>query len=141
MVCPINTKLLIFFEKEGIRIVQTHPISNWNQIATGLYGSTIQYDRIAYGILLEKVLPIVEGRSDGLLLILDPTHDLDWLKQIKHRLRRLLPTSNIVIHHNSGVLMTSQGFIHTPDKAKWKDEMRYLKAELLSSSTQFNEIQ
>ena len=120
-----------FLKNEGIRIVQIIPISNWNRIATGLYATiglngTAQYQRIAYGILLEKVLPTIEGRSDGLLLILDLDLDLDWLKRIKQCLRRFLPPSNVVIHHHNGVLMTSQGFVHTPDKTKHREEMNYL---------------
>ena len=119
-------QIVNFLKNEGISIVQRYPIPDWNRLATGLYGP-LQYEKVAYGILLEKALPLVEGRADGLLLILDTPQDPDILKTVKQHLRHLLPPFNVVIHHDNGVLMTSQGFVHTPDKDRWCDEnTRYL---------------
>jgi MoaA/NifB/PqqE/SkfB family radical SAM enzyme len=99
----------------GIGVSSRVPIPDWNAAAMRIYSLPLTEEKIFNGLLMQRSLPLIDGTSEGELLLLEGDLDFDALKRLKTSIRAHLPPANCVIFHREDLFVTAQRYVHTPD--------------------------
>ncbi len=102
------------------------PIPDWNAAAMRLYTIPLTERRVFFGMLMARALPLIEGTSQGELLLLDGEYSINRLEQTKREIRNFLPPSNYVVFYQDDVFCISQGYLHSPDQRHYAIEASVL---------------
>lgn len=115
-------KILAMLNKKKIGVKESKKIIEWNNTALELYCFPPTIWNIYRGLLFARVLPEIEGRSDAEILMLDDSLSIDKLKEIKYWIRNQLPLENYLIFHQDEIIITTPGYLHSPDQdTYWLD--------------------
>jgi molybdenum cofactor biosynthesis enzyme MoaA/NAD-dependent dihydropyrimidine dehydrogenase PreA subunit len=118
------------FERQILEVLASHhipvetmrPIPDWNAAAMRLYSIPLTERRVFFGLLMARALPLIEGTSRGVLLLLAGDASVERLAQIKRDVRAMLPPSNAVVVYQDDVYCISHGYLHSPDSEQYAVE-------------------
>ena len=119
-------EILSFLDSFGVKIKSQIEIPDWNDIALRLYSSPVSEWRVYRGLLLKEVLPGIEGTGKGELLLLENNYSFDELKELKLKVRSKLPAMHCMIHNDDDMIITTLGYLHSPDENSY-----WIEANLL----------
>jgi len=110
----------------GARVSRSVRIPDWNETALRLYTVPVSSWRVYRGLLLARVLPLIEGTAEGELLQLEGRWTCRGLGALKQRIRARLPAVHHAISHRGGLVVTTPGHVHSPDEERYPVEAAVL---------------
>lgn len=113
------------------RIKATRQIEDWNDLALRLYSDPLTDARVYRGLLLKRVLPDVEGTSRAEVVFLAGEYSFQDLADLKRQLRAELPPMHCLILHGEDLMVTTPGYIHSPDEGSY-----WIEANLILDRSQ-----
>lgn len=108
-------KILSLIGAAGIDVSSRLRIPDWNAAAMRIYSLPLTEEKIFNGLLMQRALPLIDGTSEGELLLLEGDLDFDALKRLKEHIRTHLPPANCIIFHREDLFVTAQRYVHTSD--------------------------
>jgi MoaA/NifB/PqqE/SkfB family radical SAM enzyme len=115
-------RILAALAAEGARVAQHARLPDWNETALGIYTAPLSNWRVYRGLLLARVLPLLEGTAEGELLLLDGQWTFEALEGLKRKIRATLPAVHYAIAHRGDLVVTTPGYIHSPDAKRYSVE-------------------
>ena len=123
---PVRDRIRELIAARGITVRSTTAIADWNETAMRIYNHPLTEWKVLRGMVMEKVLPLVEATTTAEVLWLDGHHGIEALKALKAYIRGHFPSRRCLIRYGDDLIVTTLGYIHSPDEASYAVEYNVL---------------